>query len=341
MLPRIRLAALMEMPENKFAELVRGIERNDLFRKLLSCAGTSRRVISYRRFSGVGLARSFFELRDEMIRDAGGLDVETLFSARQDVLSLIQAIGMDAFEELFLRNEVELSAAAVGARCGLSIGQVEKINALMNEISVHSEFYHPSTLPSTAALRYHKVAVIDADSAGCLTARFFSPKFISGRYVVDVAAIGRLKREGFFSAHELKDLDKLLRDIELINDRKSTLYHVVVMLLRKQAKYILSGDRNDLVSYTQRDLARESGIDTSLVCRAIQSRSIELPHGAEVPLKDLFVSRKYIIARLIGDIIRGSDAPLTDQRIQRCLREQFGFAISRRTVNAYKKISRG
>lgn len=338
MLPRIRLAALMAVPESAFHSMVQRVEQDDLFRRLVSLPGTSRCIISFTRFPDGGFSTRFFEFKDEINGDGGGPDIETLCSARQDVLRLIRDIGLAAFEELFLHNDDNLSAAAIGARTGLSPDQVTRVNDLINEVAVHSEFYHPSTLAPEGHLPYYKVAVIEKDETGTLLPRFLSPRFLRGRYVVDREALGRLRQEGFFSREELRSLDALLHDMELINGRRSTLYQVLQGVLARQKAYIASGDPRDLRPYSQRDLARETGIDTSLICRAVRGRSIELPCGREVALKNLFTSRKYVIGHAICEIIAGSDRALTDQRIRERLRERTGFAISRRTVNAYKKI---
>jgi hypothetical protein len=336
MMPRIRLAALMEMPEDAFTKFVHQIEASTLFKKLRFPSEGNKRVIRFARFPGTGFSTGFLEFKDEMNRDAANAGVEELLEGHTELLALIRKLGIEQFEQLFLLNEECLTAQEVAERCALPLKDIERIHELVNEVSVRDEFCHPSPLPLASHVQYYKIAVISENGRGALTVTFVSQRFLSGRYIVDVPLLELLRSQGYFSDDEVGSLTKLLKDIELVNDRRSTMYRILQVLVAKQEKYLRSGAIEDLIPYTQKDLAKDLAVDESLVSRALQRRSVQLPDGSEKPLKHLLVNRKSVMKRLIKAIVTYGGS-LTDREIQERLKERHGFAIARRTVNAYKK----
>lgn len=340
MMPRIRLASLIEMPEDSFIGLIKKIESSDLFRKLTAPVDRRDRVIRCAWLRGAGFADGFFQLKEELSHDTTGSDIETLLEGKQELLTIIRSLGVRQFEELFLANEACLSAREISDRCGLSEENVGRINDLVSEVAVHGEFASTGVVSAATGIHFYRVATISDNGRGELAASFTSPRFLAGKYVVDRAALEKLKARDYFTDEEIRSLDQLLKEIELVNSRRSTLYRILQCLLEKQKQFLVSGKKEDLMPCTQKEMARETGIDESLICRALQHRSVQLPDGSEVPLQHLFVNRKTITKRLIKDIIASHAGDrLTDRRIMAELKARFGIAISRRTVNAYKKLT--
>ena len=114
------------------------------------------------------------------------------------------------------------------------------------------------------------------------------------------------------------------------------------VLARRQAAYLASGARADLVPLRARDVARDAGLADSTVSRALAARWARTPHGV-VPLRaflrdvprGLTVATDDLRAR-IRTLAERDGAPLSDAQIARLL----GFAgirVARRTVTKHRR----
>jgi hypothetical protein len=246
-------------------------------------------------------------------------------------------MGLRRFERYFLHNDLLSAGPDIAAACGISTEEVEKINAFLNELSVRTEFFYPSAIDYEARIPYHKLAeIIDGGDEGFIV-RFYSPKFIQGKYAIDFERFNDLKKRGVFSPVETRQIEKLLRKLALINGRKSTLYQILQTIVTRQAPYLKTGNEKYLVPYTQKELSRAIEVDQSLVSRALCGRSVLTPGGQEKPLKFFFPSKKNIRKDIIREIIRSEKRPLTDNAIKALLKEKYDIDVSRRTVNACRK----
>jgi len=53
----------------------------------------------------------------------------------------------------------------IARECDLEVSEVQKINNLIDEVSIMSEFYHPSTL-SPEGIHYSNIASVERDEEG-------------------------------------------------------------------------------------------------------------------------------------------------------------------------------
>ena len=90
---------------------------------------------------------------------------------------------------------------------------------------------------------------------------------------------------------------------------------------------------------SQRTLASQIGISHSSVSRIINRKTLKMPWGSEIPLKDFFLSRKKFLIDKVSDILLkyGKGDKLTDREIGDILNRKYGLKISRRSVNLYRK----
>jgi RNA polymerase sigma-54 factor len=325
----------MSLPEEKFGVFIRDLENDPLFRKLAGYAAPGyQKVIRLSRFPQAGFSFQFCNLREELNRDTSGCDVEALVGRSGEAAAVIRRMGLEKFETCFLYADGNRPAGDIAAACGLTVEDVAKVHALLNDISVHTEFFYPSVIRPEARVRYSRIAAVEDDGAGRLIPKFYSPRFAAGKYQVDVPLLDSLKKGGFFSAEEEARLFSFLGKLELVNSRKSTLYQIVLRIIERQRAYLLSGDERRLVPCTQAELARTIGVDESIISRAIHGKSIVTPRLDEKPLRFFAPSRKMVRTRFIREIIAARDGKITDNDIRAILKEQYGISVSRRTVNA-------
>ncbi len=334
---RIRVATLMKLPEHAFSSFVKQIEEDPVFKRLFAPSDQSPRVVCYQRFANASCALNLYEFKEEINRDEGSFDIEKLMHERKEVADIIRTIGAPNFEKYFLYNDEGYSLEAAGAACGISQDAAQKVNAVLDMLSVHGEFYHPSAVHYESRITYYKVALLQEDGMGGFAIKFYSPRFTRGKYVIDYNRYNALKKASQFSDEELTRMNWILKNLEIINARKSTLYQILTEIIKRQPAYLRSGNERDLVAFSQKELARAIQADESIVSRAICGKSIETPQQVEKPLNFFFPSKKDIRKLIIRELVEREEGHLTDQKITALLKERFGIAISRRTVNVCRR----
>jgi hypothetical protein len=334
---RMKLSNFIELSERDFTEFVKRVEENPLFIRLTYSRNKEEKVISYKRFNRMGISRYFYELREEAVPARYSFNLTPLLVNRRGVISLIKKLGMDKFKRYFLYNEKEMAPEDIAIECNIDISDVKRINNLIDEMSIHSEFYTPSVIIKGEKIHYSKIASIEKSDDGSYYIGYFSSSLVRGRYLINYEKIWNLKKNNAFSREELKRLDKLLRDLELINKRKTTTHQIIENILRVQLHYFKSGDPLDLVAFSQSELAQRMETDPSLVSRGISGRSIETPWQEEKPLKYFFPSNKEVRKNLIRKIVMEEKEPESDEEIRSVLKERFNITISRRAVRNCRK----
>ena len=333
---RIKLAGLMELSESDFAKMIKKIENDPLFKKLFSPSNRQEKVVSYLRFPRSGLAKNFYELKEDIAADRSSLNIESFLDTRKEVIPLIKRMGIDKFKKYFLFNDGEFSYKDISLVCNLVEKEVTKIMTLIDDFSIQSDFFNPSMINLDRNISYSKIAKIEKDDSGDFVISFFSLHLVKGRYWINYEKLAGLKNR-VFSQAELKKIDKLLYTLKAINTRKSIIYQIIRKILKKQDVYFASGNPKDLVSLSQRELAQEMNVNPSLISRAIARRSMETPWGEEYPVKYFLPSRKKIIKKLIVDIVDDGKRIYTDEGIRDKLKKAFNIDISRRSVASYRK----
>lgn len=328
----VKLSRFIELPEDEFRKLVKEIEEDPLFKRLFCAPRPQEKIIKYSRFPRVELSRQFYELRESVVPSEDSFDTESLLGQREEVVGLIRKVGPEKFKQYFLYSESDMSPKELAEKCQLSIQEVRKISSFMDEFSIHSQFYFPSTIRSGSKISYHKIASIEKVDQDELIIGCFSLHLARGKYTIDYGRLDQLQGEGIFSQQEMEKISKLLRSLELINIRKNVIYQILQWIAEVQRGYLESGDPQDLKPFSQKELAARIGVNPSLVCRALQNKSIETPLGQERPLKFFLPSKKEVRKELIRQIWK-EERPLSDEQIRIKLKEKFGLSVSRRTVN--------
>jgi len=330
---QLEQANLLEMPEEEFNRLTVEVESSPLFKTLYR----KERIVRYQRYPKTDLSSRFYQLNEEIVAGStGNLDIETLLSEKEGIVRQIQKIGLDNFKRYFLYPEPGISVEEIAQECNLEPPEVEKINSLINEFSVMSEFYHPSTLSSGHVIHYSKVASIERGLEGFVIG-YLSASYARGRYSIDYEIFEELKGNGAFSAAEVKEIRKLFKRLELINSRKDTMTQILKGIVEKQSLYLESGNVKAILPFSQKELAERIGLVPSSISRAIRGRSIETPWREEKALKDFFPRPKMFKKELVKQLLETREEFSSDEAIKTKLEQKFGVSVSRRSIADLRK----
>jgi Sigma-54, DNA binding domain len=323
---RMQQADLLQLSDKDFRDLVTEVEGSLLFRRFFRKEG----IIRYHRYPGTDISARFNQVDTETIADSGSADIESLLENRDDLVGRIQKLGIEKFKRYFLFAEGGITPGEIAAACGISTREVNAINSLVNEFEVKSEFYHPSGF-SSQSIHYSMIAAIEMGRGG-LNIGYFSPGYARGRYEIDYNRYEKLLNEGRFHSSEKKEMRRLLQKLELINARKDTVNKILQSIVGKQARYLETGDKKALLPFTQKELSGETGLATSSVSRALRYKSVKVPWGEEVPLKDFLPGPKQFKKRILKQLLLTESGLTSDKATRNRLMEKYGIGISRRSV---------
>ena len=328
----MKLTNFIDFPEIEFSKFIKNVENDPLFRKL-----KIKRLISYQRLVKSGLSSNFLQFKEEISVNNSKVDLESLLEGKEKIIRIIRELGINKFKKYFLYDEINLSLQEISRKTGLAISRINKINDLINEISIHSEFHHPSLISSGEKKHYFKIASVEKTEENSFVIGYFVPDYVRGKYLINYEKIKEVQKNNFFSREEIERMDKLLKDLNLINIRKTTIHRIIQSGIEIQSDYLGSEDIKNLISFTQRDLSRKLNINSSLICRLIGNKSIVMPWGEEKSLKDFFPNKKKIRKILVKKIINNEKEHYTDEKIKNKLKNEFAINISRRSVNVYRR----
>jgi len=332
LLVRLEQASLLEMPEEEFNKLTAEVESSPLFKKL----SRRERVISYQRYPKTDLSPRFYQLNEEIAAGTDTLDIESLLSDKEAVIRRIKKIGRENFERYFLYPEPGVSVEEVARDCNLELAEVEKINSLINDFSIMSEFYNPSALSSEHGIHYSKVASVERGAEGFIIG-YLSPYYARGRYSIDYERFEELRGSGAITGAELKEIRQLFKRLELINSRKDTVTRILQGIVEKQAPYFESGNGKAVLPFSQKELAERIGLAPSSISRAISGKSLETPLGEEKALKDFFPRPRMFRKELVKQLLETGEKFPSDEAIKAKLEQTFGVSISRRSIADLRK----
>jgi len=332
LIARLQQASLLEMPEEEFNKLISEAENSPLFKRL----SQKEKIIRYQRYPKTDICSSFYQLNEEITADTGTLDVESLLLDKEDLVRQIQKLGLEDFKRYFLYPEPGLSSEEIARECNLEVSEIQRINSLINELSILSEFYNPSALSPEHGIYYSKVASVERGPEGFVIG-YVSPSFARGRYSIEYGRFEELRGNGAFTGTEVREIRQLFRRLELINSRKDTVTRILQNILEKQALYFESGDLKALLPFSQKELAKRIGIVPSSISRTISGKSLDTPWGEEKALKDFFPRPRSFKKELVRRLLEAEKKALSDEAIKAELEQKFSVSISRRSVASLRK----
>lgn len=347
-----RLANVLALPGREYAELIRDIESDPLFKALRYADNPGERAIRMRRLQQTDLSHRFLELNEGLVaQDTGSAaEVEKLLQGKQWLVRAARAMGEETFIRCFIHDEGDLSVDEIARACSLTPDKVRRIRDLITSVDVCTEFFVAPVEAAEKSVSYSTVASL-LPKGGDYLIQFRSAHWARGVYDVDYDKIERLFRSGRYAAADRARLKKLLADIELVNIRKSLMGNVLTKIIERHRAYFDDCGARPLEPFQQADLARDLGVHPSIISRTIAGRALETPWGRELPLKSFFPSAgarsreivtKHIRALLdeeAAGLRAGTRAvPLSDKRIAQELRARFSLAVAPRTVAKYRAL---
>lgn len=319
---RVKLAGIIALDERKSNELINDIESDPLFKSLMKSG-----VVKYRRHSNWNLASDFLEFDDNIFHNTSAdSDISEVVENNSDILPIIKNLGIDKFKSLFL-NSSYLDENKIASDIGADILTVQRIIKLINEVSVLSEFFHPSKI-SQPSISYVKIAKIDVDD-GQLVCGYYSLNMAKGKYLIDNEKLELFKTE--LDGNDKIKLKELLSAINLMNSKKSIVHDIISMLMKLQNQYFLTGSLSKLNVLTAKDLSQQLKISQSSVSRAIFKKSIVTPWDIEITIKSLLPHKKNVVKHVLKDILNKHPGYI-DEQIREELSNKHNISVSRRLV---------
>lgn len=332
---RMRMADWIEMPEREFAQEIVKLEKDPLFQKLYFGDGRIPGAFRRQRWPGGKLSGSFYEIDERTAAGAGErVGVEEFSADRAESISAIKRMGQKDFERYFLHGEDALTLEEIGRRTKMKPEEVRSIHELVVELGARAEFEGKVQAPAAAPGRQAACLAQITLKAGAPIFEFYAPYWARGLYQVRHDLLDRWK-EGGLTPEERKHLPSMLKRLETVNLRQSTLFRLLESIARLQAAYLTSDRLEDIRPISLRQLAKRLDLAPSTVSRAFSRRSVCLPSGVELPLIAFVPGRRKVLRELLGQWLSVSVA-VTDAALVERLKAERGISVSRRTVNAVR-----
>lgn len=348
LVPRLKIARVMSLPEDSFGQLVLSVERNPLFRRFFLTDDPGKKLFSYQRYPRTGLTSGFLELRDEASPASGDADIQSLLEEKKDLIALCQRIGRSNFETYFLYAERAAAPETIARACGLTVEESKRLLDLTTEIGIRAEFFSsPSTSPENYSA-FTRIAHIEKDGDG-FSIRYTSLRYGRGRYAIHYDKLDALKKDPSLTPSDRQALAKLVQSMELVNARRSTMNQILEAVLNHQKDFLATGKEETLKDLTQDRLAAQLGLHPSTVCRAISAKALLAPWNQELPLKD-FLGRGSIhgVLAQLGRILETEESlyragkikePFRDPELAARLKKEKGITLAVRTISKYRSLA--
>lgn len=173
---------------------------------------------------------------------------------------------------------------------------------------------------------------------------------VSKEYMKDLAEYVKKRDSKAYrdAANFMKEQIDLARNyIDLINQRRDTLYVTMKAIMDRQYDFFMTGDESKLKPMILEDIANAVGLDISTISRVTNSKYVQTAYGT-FKLKFFFsegikndageeVSTRGI-KQIIKESIENEDKtdPLTDDELTAIVKQK-GFTIARRTTAKYRE----
>lgn len=320
---QMKLARLLEAPEAELERRVVALEAGALFGRLVESGVIARQAPEHvrfasRRFAGCALRTSSEGLPE--LADGGG-----------DLAKLMQGIGQEDFTTVFLGDDGHTDAQRAKL-CGIKLEDAKRLRDFVDRLYVQEQFEAPAPKAAQEPT-FSALAGISIED-GKPVLGFFHREIWDKRYLINDERRRDLALD--LPARDAKRAETLLRELEYIDQRKTTLYRVLEAVLETQADYLASGAAERRVPLTQKALSDRLEISPSVLNRLIANKSVELPWGLEAPLSVFVPSRKSLLRDRLHDLALARPE-LSDEGLRAAILEHHGVELSRRSIAQYRK----
>jgi len=319
----MKLARLLESPESELERRVVALEAGALFGRLLESGVVVKQTPEHVRFASRRFAGRALRTMSEGLPE--------LADGNGDLAKLMQSIGQEDFSSVFLGDDGKTDAQRAKL-CGITTADARRLREFVDKLYVQSEFEAPAPQalkdPTFSALA--GIAIED----GKPVLAFFHREIWDKRYLINDERRRDLALD--LPARDAKRAESLLRELEYIDQRKTTLYRVLEAVLETQADYLVSGAAERRVPLTQKALSDRLDISPSVLNRLIANKSVELPWGLEASLSVFVPSRKSLLRDQLHDLALARPE-LSDEGLRAEIKGKHGVELSRRSITQYRK----
>jgi hypothetical protein len=338
LLGRVKMAQAIQLRESEWARMLSEVERDPLFQDLLSAKIGDRRIIRYKRFSRTHLSGQFYESQDVNVVGGSGESPETLLSRKKHLLELIRRVGQEKFERYFLyRDESYPVIEELAQTCNVTAGEAKELQDFVIEMSVQSEFYHPSALQPHNLVKPTLVGEIIKNEDGAYSLSFFSPHLARGLYEVDSEMLKKWQKDKQLDRTQSSRIRRYVGLLELSNLKQGAFWRVAEYLLRIQKDYFDSQDLSKLAPVSLRHVARTLQFAPSTISRVLSNKSIMLPWKREASILTLMPGQRKVVLTILDRMLIDKH-DLTDMKLAQEIASTFGIKVSRRTVTACRHV---
>lgn len=320
---QMKLARLLEAPEAELERRVRALESGPLFGRLLESGVLVRQTPEHMRFAGRRFAGRAMRTSTEGLPE--------LADGNGDLAKLMQSIGQEDFTAAFLGDDGK-SDAERAKRCGVSTADARRLREFVDRLYVQEQFEAPAPKAASEPTFSALAGITIEDGRPVLA--FFHREIWDRRYAINDERRRDLALD--LPARDAKHAETLLRELEYIDQRKTTLYRVLEAVLETQAEYLVSGAAEKRVPLTQKALSDRLDVSPSVLNRLIANKSVELPWGLEAALSVFVPSRKSLLRDQLHDLALARPE-LSDEGLRAAIRELHGVDLSRRSITQYRK----
>lgn len=320
---QMKLARLLEAPEAELERRVIALEAGALFGRLLESGVVTRQAPEHARFANRRFAGRALRTSSEGLPE--------LIDGSGDLAKLMQRIGQENFTAAFLGDDGRTDAQRAKL-CGIKTEDAKRLRNFVDRLYVQEQFEAPS--PKAAQEPTFSALAGIAIEGGKPVLAFFHREIWDKHYLINDERRRDLALD--LPARDAKKAETLLRELEYIDQRKTTLYRVLEAVLETQADYLVSGAAERRVPLTQKALSDRLDISPSVLNRLIANKSVELPWGLEAALSVFVPSRKSLLRDRLHDLALARPE-LSDEGLRAAIRELYGVELSRRSITQYRK----
>ncbi len=337
---RLKIADLLQVPENEMARVIRDLEKDPVFKKFLGLEGSSYRIFHRQRYAGTQISGRFYDLQEDFLSSEGRFDAQGFLASRSSAIALIRSIGKTDFERYFLYQQAGASRSETAETLGITPAQVDDVFDFLLEFSVQAEFIHHSSLRTENASRPVCLGRIEGNALDGFSLACFLPHMARGKYRIDYDAWKELREREALPPEDIRRGSQIIQEVEMINLRSDNFHRAFQESLQTARAYLATGRPEKQRVLSLREASRRIGVSSSTVCRLVAGRSVILPWGEEVMLSRLFPQKKQVLC----EILKNRQAEISeagDGDVQRFLLRDYQLRVPRRTVNYWRGRLRG
>lgn len=317
----IKLSDILNTPDKGLEKILGELKKNRRF-KILKASGIIKSVNFKKSFAK-------YPFEKFALKDNSQTDYSLLLDNENSIVSKIKSVGIDRFKNFFLESSFD--AKIIAYECELTLKEVKEIKEFIEKIYVNEPF---NETPAVSPVKiYNCVGKIEKVNDK-FEIVFFNENIWREKYEINRDKLKLLSSK--FRKNERNKFLEIIEKISAIEYKKSSLYELVNLLIKKQNKYLSTSDIKSLEKFNQKDAAFIIGCHPSVINRLVNHKSIMLPWGIEVPLVGLLSSQKAVNKTKLSEIIN-TDPELSDKEIAEIFLQSYGIKISRRSINQYRK----